>query len=124
MPIPITQRMLTPFLYNFPNWSQTTPFTYQDGQTNAKLVESLIKYIDSELVPFVDEEMQRVITAWNETVTQIVNDVINSSVELQDAVVTQIFNDANSLFRKAVNAALKNVIVEDVTDPGTFIIYN
>lgn len=116
------RQALASFGYNFPNWSNTTPFTYQDGMTSAKLLESLIKYIDTILVPYVDDEMAEVIKAWEDTVTEIIDSVINSSIELQDIVVTELLNDANSLFRTALNTILTNLIVEDTADPGTYII--
>lgn len=133
----------------FPNWSNTTPFTYQDGRTNAKLVESIVGYIDNVLVPYIDTNMSSVAEAWEATAQQLIDavnsaieEVINSSITLQDPVMLAIINNLTSQSRvkldalygvtaQAANIALqtsevrtelRKLLVEDPTDPGFFLI--
>lgn len=48
----------------------------------------------------------------------------SSAENIQDSAITSIFNNATSAFRNAFNAVVATLIVEDVSDPGTFIVNN
>lgn len=121
LPVPVTA--LQRFSYLFPQWTNGTPFTYQDGQTYAKLLEQLVAYIDSTLVPDTDEKMQAVIDAWKESTESLIELVLNNSLELQDPMLATLINDPDSEGRAALNAILAEVIQEDPEDPGTYMIF-
>lgn len=110
------------FAFTFPHWANTTPFTYQDGLTNAKLVESIIAYVDKTLVPYIDEEMQKVVDAWQvnmlemaELVDTAVADILLLAETLASEVNARLAENENMVdTRLTENEAYLNQLREDV----------
>lgn len=88
----------------YPAYAAITPFTYQDGNTFAKMLEALIEYIDKTLRPHVDHEVQILVDAWNETVTTLMEAITNNSISLQDPVLAALIADVDSAARVALEA--------------------
>lgn len=72
--------------------SNITPFTYRDGATYLQILEGLRVYITKTLVPFVTEEISRLLEDIDDKIQAIIdNDLI------EDTVVAGFIEDANSL---------------------------
>lgn len=97
--------VLQGFVGNFPNWSHTTPFTYQDGLTNAKLLESIVDYITDVLTPYIDSELEAQINMWVAQMQTLIESLDDSMSEFEDELAAQL---AANL--AAVNTAIQAVI--------------
>lgn len=112
-------RSLARLGYLFPSWSNVTPFTYQDGQTFAKMLESLIAYVDNDLVPYIDANMLIVTDAWKTTIEALIEELTNGSIELQDPVIAGLLADAESATRVALDALIAGLVTDPEKD-GVF----
>lgn len=95
-------------------YTQITPFTVRDGATYLLTLEALKDWIRDVLVPAIDTNIAGLETAWetqtnslvdqtNAIVASLIQDVndavdtvVNSSIELQDAVLMGIINNVTS----------------------------
>ena len=102
--------------------SSVQPFTYKDGMSYLEILERLRGYITKTLVPWLENEINNFEDSVEDTVNKLIDEVLHSSVELQDPVITGILANSASEFRTALNAILANVVHEDTKDAGTFII--
>ncbi len=122
-PITPTRRVLLGMISDLPNWSNVTPFTYQDGLTNAKLMESIIKWIDESLVPYVDEGLKDQITKWTTSLTEIVAQLENSMDEFEDDVSKQLAENLQSVtnaINDVINSSVKvqtSLVLGMLNDP-------
>lgn len=122
-PITPTRRVLLGMVSDLPNWSNVTPFTYQDGLTNAKLMESIIKWIDESLVPYVDEGIKDQITKWTTALTEIVAQLENSMDEFDNKVSEQLAENLKSVtnaINDVINSSVKvqtSVVLGMLNDP-------
>lgn len=92
---------------------QITPFTYRDGVTMLKKLELLKRYINKELVPFVNDNYSDLADAFEEQVNILIQQVnaaidsiINNSIEVQDPVVAALLEDPDSATKIALNDIL------------------
>ena len=120
--VPVSINTLTRFGYLFPQYSNGTPFTYQDGQTFSKMLEELIQYIDNTLTVETDTQITALVEAWKSSVEELIVLVLNNSVELQDPILAAIIVDETSEARVALDTILATIIQEDPDDPGTYMI--
>lgn len=127
---------------NFRPYTNIQPFTVRDGATYLLVLEGLKDWIRDALVPHLNEEMLELVNSWEATVTElvdginslsvelngqvqqqladqvsqfndIVNQIINSSIELQDAVLQTIFNDPESEYRQLLDTLYAGKGIED-----------
>ena len=120
--LPISISTLTRFGYLYPSYSNITPFTYQDGQTFSKMLEELIQYIDGTLTTETDANTQALVDAWKSSVEELIELVLNNSIELQDPLLATIIVDETSEARVALDTILATLIQEDPDDLGTYMI--
>lgn len=120
--VPVSINTLTRFGYLFPQYSNITPFTYQDGQTFSKMLEEIIQYIDETLTTETDANTQALVDAWKSSVEELIEMVLNNSVELQDTVLTAIIDDAESTSRQYLNSLISSVLTEDPENPGMYLL--
>lgn len=140
MSAPIIPPIPGPILPNFPAYTQITPFTVRDGATYLLTLEALRDWIECTFTPEVNAQIQLLETSWEtnandlanqfETISgqliQQVNDaiqqVIDSSVTVQDPVVAGILANATSDTRVAADAlyAAKSIVdaLTALTDTG------
>lgn len=102
---------LDPYVAPYKPLPQVTPFTYRDGITMLKKLDGMVKYINKDLVPWVNEkytelgdEFETQVNALIEAVNAAIDLVINDSVDLQDPVMAQIFQDIDSDTRAVTDA--------------------
>lgn len=107
----IKMTILPPYEAPYKPVPQVTPFTYRDGITMLKKLELLQRYINRELVPFVNDNMEELgdafetqVNALIEAVNAAIDMVINESIEVQDDVVAGIFDNAVSDTRAITDA--------------------
>lgn len=116
-----------------------TPFTYRDGLSYLQVLEELRKWLRDVLVPefggiveYVDDQIADMLAVvdqaiadneqWTEQqiddltayVDDAVQQIINSSIEVQDPVVAGLVRDADSETRKALDSAN----AEDIENGG------
>lgn len=132
--MPITP--INPFV---PPWApvpNVTPFTYRDGRTFIQRLESIVKYLDRVIIPFINDNLEKfsedftneinelitqvntVIadnqTAVNDAITENVNNVntaiANNQVEV-DNKVSELENQVNTLVQQIINSTI------EVSDP-------
>lgn len=109
---------IPPYVAPYKPVPQVTPLTYRDGITMLKKLELLQRYINKELVPFVNDNMEQLgddfetqANALIEAVNAAIDMVINDSVEVQDPVVAELVANATSATNDAIealNAAIMN----------------
>lgn len=114
----IKMTILPPYEAPYKPVPQVTPFTYRDGITMIKKIELLQRYINRELVPFVNDNMEELgdafetqVNALIEAVNAAIDMVINDSIEVQDPVVAALVANAESATNDAIeelNAAIMN----------------
>lgn len=107
---------------------QITPFTYRDGVTMLKKLDGIVRYINKELVPFVNENYSELADAFEEQVNLLIaavnaaiDAVINDSVEVQDPVMAGIINNVNSATRTLLDSlygdsAISSIISDENSD--------
>lgn len=88
-----------------------TPFTYRDGATYLQILEGLRTYINRTIVPFVNGSMSDYMQIFEDEVNRLIDaindaieDIINSSITIQDPIVAQLIEDVNSLTHQALVA--------------------
>lgn len=122
--------VIPPYVPEWGNVTNITPFTYRDGMTYLSRFERLVKYINRVVIPFVNKgstditdafeaEVNRMIETVNEALAEqdasvdqkiaeltayvdaAIASVIDGSVEIQDPLVAQMIADPNSATRQA-----------------------
>ncbi len=80
-----------------------TPFTIRDGVTMLKKVDYINKYIERILIPWINDNMEELGNDFEEQVNILIaavnaaiQEVIDSSIEIQDPVVAQLIANINS----------------------------
>jgi hypothetical protein len=88
-----------------------TPFTYRDGSTYLNELELYKRYIERDLIPWVQTNYDALsadfIVQVNLLITSVnmaIEAVLNDSVEVQDAVVAQLVENSVSLTAVALDA--------------------
>lgn len=106
MPIP-----LPPYEAPFLPVPNVTPLTYRDGYTMLRKLDYIQRYINETLVPFVNENYEELAEAFETqanaliaAVNAAIEEVLNSSVEAQDPIIAEIFQDVESLTRQVTDA--------------------
>lgn len=108
---------------------QVTPFTYRDGVTMLKKLEDLKRYINRVLVPFVNSSTDDLAQAFEDQVNLLIiavnnaiDQILNSSIEVQDPVVAALIGDLDSATSNALDAryALKSALdaIQAIIDTG------
>lgn len=131
MTSPITP--IPPYVPSFKPVPQVTPFTYRDGVTMLKKLDDMVKYLNRVIVPFVNTDLTELgdkvesdINGMIDQVNEAIDNVINSSVQVQDAVVAGIFQNPASATRAVADglyatfAALDSVTNRVTTLEGEF----
>jgi len=106
-----------------------TPFTFRDGWTYLERYENLVKYINRVIIPFVNDNYTELADTFVEQVNLLIDavnkaieDILNSSIEIQDPLVAQIFNDPASDTRAVTDVlyAAKSVVdsIADTINTG------
>lgn len=121
--------MVEPFLpeYEFPfkPVPQVTPLTYRDGLTMLKKLDSISRYLNKVMVPFVNEnyaeladnfetQVNALITAVNAAIQTVLDD----SVEVQDIVVAEIFENEDSATRNVTDLIYASFAIETLVVSG------
>lgn len=85
---------------------QITPISYRDGLTLLKKLDQIKNYINKDLVPFVNDNYEDLAEAFEtqanaliEAVNAAIDSVINGGVTIQDPIVADIFENADSATR-------------------------
>ena len=114
---------LPPYDAPFTPVPNITPFTYRDGATLLKKLENLKRYINRDLVPFVNTNYSDLAEAFEtqvnlllQQVNEAVDEVVNSGVVVQDPVVAGILANPASLTRVALNNILASYYTESEAD--------
>lgn len=96
--------LLPPYEAPYKPVPQVTPFTYRDGVTMLKKLELLQRYINKDLVPFVNDKTEELGDAFEtqanaliEAVNAAIELVLEGSVEAQDPIIAALIADAESL---------------------------
>jgi hypothetical protein len=128
------------------------PFTYKDGETYLSMFERIRSFVNTTIIEFVNDnvtglgenfktEVNNLIDVFNDNLTaqnadiadkvteltEYVNtkvqQIISSSIEVNDPMVAEMINTTTTLARGALDALLANIVSEDANDPGTFLLY-
>ena len=123
---------LPPYEAPFLPVPQVTPLSYRDGLTMLKKLDAMTRYINKDLVPWVNEnyselaeEFQTQVNILVEAVNEAIESVINGSVTVQDPIIAQLINTADSLTRVALNgifqsiSGLDSAVAGKITAPST-----
>lgn len=117
---------LDPYVAPYKPLPQVTPFTYRDGLTMLKKLDGMVKYINKDLVPFVNENYEKLgdefetqVNALIQAVNAAIDLVINDSVDVQDPIVAQLIEDVDSLTNDALELWLNidSRINTEITSP-------
>lgn len=100
-----------PYVPPFRPLSNITPFTYNDGLTYLEVLEDLRKYVNDDLVKFVNENFGELDGAFTTEVTRLI-DEIKAGFEIQDENVATQLEAAIETVNNTVNGL--NDLVEDV----------
>lgn len=94
------------FPYLIPPYTNGVPFTYRDGMTFLRRMEAFAKYIDKELIPWIDDGFKIYVDAFNKAL-----DDIRVYMEGQQKIIDDKIVD---FFEKTANleAALKALVDE------------
>lgn len=99
-------------------FSNVQPFTYEDGTTMLEKVSEiqqhlcgLQSFVNSSLDEFGKDILDELVKTV-EYVNTVIDQVINNSMELNDAVVAELLADANSLTRAAVENITDGYMVD------------
>lgn len=102
--------------------SNVQPFTFKDGITYLERLESLARYFNKVVNPWIEEnissltdEFQTEVNSLIATVNALINAVINSTVELQDAVMATAISDIESASRLVLDSIYANKSYENRT---------
>jgi len=124
---------LAPFPYQITPMANITPFTYRDGDTYLTVLENLKNWIDTVLIPHVnnydadvlaqyqngiDNAEQTVTdaqTTWQTRFDTFMADITAQIAALNDAGVTALVNNATS----ATGSALRSLITASITNQVT-----
>lgn len=97
-----------------PSWRavpQVQPFTYRDGETMLNKLTGLCKYMNKNIVPFINdglagfsEDIQADMNALIDQVNAAIEAISSDSIDVQDPVVAAIFNNAASATRIVTDA--------------------
>lgn len=105
-----------------------TPFTYRDGLSYLQRLERIVKYLNNVTKPYIDESYSELAGAFETQVNlvitevnELVQDIIDGSVEIQDPIVAEMLGDSESDTYEILYALLSNTLIEDPDDEGTFI---
>lgn len=104
-----------PYVAPFKPLTNITPFTYRDGATYLGVLEGLRKYVNDELVEFVNTNFNELgdefETQINIIFAQVAEAIENvAGEEVQDSVIEALIEDADSLTRTALNLVISNAI--------------
>lgn len=98
---------------------QVTPFTYRDGVTMLKKLDGMVRYINRELVPFVNDnfsdladDFETQVNILIAMVNAAIEEVINSSIVTQDPMVAQMIEDNDSQTHAALDTELASMIAD------------
>lgn len=102
---------------------QISPLTYRDGITLLKKLDWINRWINRELVPFVNDNFKGVADRFTADVNNLinavndaVNQVIGNSITVQDPVVKALLENNTSATRVALNAILAGYYTKTETD--------
>lgn len=102
---------IPPYEPSFKPVPTVTPFTYRDGVTMLKKLDNMVRYLNLVIVPFINnnlealaDEVEADIQSMIDQVNAAIDSVLNSSIEVQDAVVSGIFSDTESASRAVTDA--------------------
>lgn len=110
-----------------------TPFTIRDGETMLRKVKGIVKYLNLVLVPWINvnytklgddfEEQVNILIA---AVNAAIEEVIDSSIVIQDPLVAQLVADVDSDTREALDELYATVAAlaatnTNVTNLGTSV---
>lgn len=95
---------------------QTQPFTYRDGEAYYEQLVRLVKWVNVYLIPTLSDQMTNLgdefTTEINDLITDVnnaVQEVITSSINLQDPVMAGIMEDPASATRVATDALYASI---------------
>lgn len=132
-PITIPGAVTPPYIPDYSPMPNITPFTYRDGLTYLQRMERLVKYINRVVVPWVQEnydtladtfvtQVNVLIDYFNEqigdldgksveeAIDDLIDQVVNDSIQLQDPVMAAIVQDTNSVTRPALDTIYRQRI--------------
>ena len=116
---------------SWPNSPATniTPFTYRDGLSYLQRLERIVRYVNKNVIPYVNESYTELAETTQENVNNLIEQVnslvqavIDDSIELQDPVMAGIVSDETSNTYSSLYEILSTMLNEDPTDIGFFII--
>ncbi len=110
----MTTPILPPYVPPFKPVPQVTPFTYRDGVTMLKKLDGIVRYINKELVPFVNENYSELAQAFQDQVNILIAQV-NAALEAQTEDVDQKIADLTQFVNDAVQSIIDDSI--QVQDP-------
>jgi hypothetical protein len=113
-------------------YQNITPFTYRDGLTYLRVLESLREWLNDSLVPYVDAEITKLITETNTAITQLeaLIETATGAANAAQAVIDQGKTDVAALVAQGktdINALVDaadtnfNTILTNVTAIQTAI---
>lgn len=109
----MTTPVLPDYAAPFKPVPNVTPFTIRDGATMLKKIDYINKYIDRVLIPWINENFAELANDFEEQVNILISqvnaaidDVINSSIDVQDVAVAQLVAQSASETRNALNEIL------------------
>lgn len=112
---------IPPYVPSYEPSPNVTPFTYRDGITMLKKMDGLVRYLNRVIIPYINSEFDNLANSVEEDIQQLIDvvnaaidQIINDSIEVQDAVVAGIFENPASATRAATDAlyAAKSVVDE------------
>lgn len=102
---------------------QVTPLTFRDNLTLLDKLTWIDRWINRELVPYINTNFSELTTTVNEDINRLIeavnnaiDEVIGNSVTVQDPLVATMLQNSNSATRIALNAILDNYYTKTAAD--------